>query len=73
MKSWLRDLVVFKYSPDKITNKDLSVEIQSASEKMKLKSLLAGIGVIQSAQKAIQSNVNLKLTLETMMLKLAAI
>ncbi len=70
LKLWLRDLVVFKYSPEKIINKDLISKIKQASEQVSLESLLSKISLIQSAQKAIQSNANLRLTLETMMLGL---
>jgi DNA polymerase-3 subunit delta' len=71
LKSWLRDLVIFSYSPEKIINKDLTAHIQSVSQKMALESLLSKIDIIQSAQKAIQSNANLRLSLETMMFRLA--
>ena len=71
LKTWLRDLVVFKYTPEKIINKDLSDKIQSASQKMAVALLLSQINVIQSAQNAIRSNTNPKLTMETMMLRLA--
>jgi len=71
LKTWLRDLIVFKYTPEKIINKDLSDKIQFASQKMAVALLLSQINVIQSAQNAIQANTNTKLTMETMMLRLA--
>ncbi|MFC1798218.1 DNA polymerase III subunit delta' [Thermodesulfobacteriota bacterium] len=72
MKSWLRDLVIFHYSPDHIINQDLKAEVHQASQDINLESLLAKIDAIQFAQKTIQSNANLKLALETMIFKIAS-
>ena len=70
MKSWLRDLVIYNFHPEKITNKDLITKIQYASQKIDIKSLLLKIDAIQSAQQDIQANANLRLTLETMMMRI---
>jgi len=72
LNSWLRDLIVFQISPDKIINKDLIGEIRSASKETSPKWLLSKIDVIQKTQKVLQANANLRLTLEMMMLNLAA-
>ena len=71
IKSWLRDLVICKYYPEKIINKDLADKIQYASQKVTVKSLLLQTEAIQSAQKNIQSNANLRLTLDVMAIRLA--
>ncbi|MFC1813893.1 DNA polymerase III subunit delta' [Thermodesulfobacteriota bacterium] len=71
IKSFLRDLVVFKYYPEKIINKDLTDMIQYASEKMPVGSLLSKIEDVQTAQKNIQANANLRLTLEILAMRLA--
>ena len=71
IKTYLRDLIIYKYSPEKIINKDLTHKIQYASQKITVKSLLSQIKAIQTAQKDIQANTNLRLTLEVMMLRLA--
>jgi len=70
--SWLRDLIVFQFSPEKIINKDLSAEMKSASHGISPDWLLSKVDVIQKTQKALQANTNLRLTLEMMMLNLAA-
>ncbi len=70
MKSWLRDLVIYNYHPEKIINKDLITKIQYASQKIDIESLLLKIDAIQAAQKNIQANANLRLTLETMMMRI---
>jgi DNA polymerase-3 subunit delta' len=71
IKTYLRDLIIYKYSPEKIINKDLISKIQYASQKISVKSLLSQIQAIQTAQKDIKANTNLRLTLEVMMLRLA--
>ena len=70
MKSWLRDLIIYNFHPEKIINKDLIEKIEYASQKIDIKSLLFKIDAIQAAQKNIQSNANLRLTLETMMMRI---
>jgi DNA polymerase III subunit delta' len=72
IKSWLRDLVIYNFHPEKIINKDLITKIQYASQKIDIKSLLLKIDAIQAAQKDIQSNANLRLTLETMMMRIGS-
>lgn len=71
IKSWLRDLVIYKYHPEKIINKDLRDKIQRSSKKVTANSLLSKIYDIQSAQKNIQANTNLRLTLEVLIMRLA--
>ena len=73
IKSWLRDLVIFKYHPEKIINKDLKDKIQRASMKMTDALLLSKIDYIQSAQKNIRANTNLRLTLEVLIMRLARV
>jgi DNA polymerase-3 subunit delta' len=73
IKTYLRDLIIYKYSPEKIINKDLIHKIQYASQKIAVKSLLSKIEAIQTAQKDIRANTNLRLSLEVMMLRLAKV
>lgn len=73
IKSWFRDLVICKYHTEKIINKDLIEKIQHASKKMTASSLLLKIDDIHSAQKDIQSNSNLRLTLEVLVIRLARV
>ncbi len=71
IKSWLRDLIICKYHPEIIINKDLNEKVQRASSDMVVTSILKKIRDIQSAQKDIQANSNLRLTLEVLIMKLA--
>jgi DNA polymerase-3 subunit delta' len=71
IKSWLRDLVMAKYYPDKILNQDIHNAIISASQDTNTKSLLSKIDLVQSTQNSIRANSNIRLLLEVMLMKLA--
>ncbi len=71
MKSWFRDLVVCRFHPSKVINKDVIEKIHKNSKQMSVDSLLSKIEDIQSAQRNIQLNSNLRLTLEVLMMRLA--
>jgi DNA polymerase III subunit delta' len=73
IKFWFRDLVVCKYHPEKIINRDLNDKIRRASKKMNVISLISKIDDIESAQKNIQANTNLRLTLEVLIMRLAKV
>jgi len=70
LKSWIRDLVIYRYSPEKVINKDLMDKIMSASQQANTSMLLSSIEVIQSAEKDIRANSNLRLTTETLIMRL---
>lgn len=72
IKSYLRDLVVYKYCPEKIMNQDLRSRIQNTSQQMTVASLLSKIKYIQTARKNILANANLRLTLEILVMRLAS-
>ena len=72
MKTWLRDLVVYKIVPDKIINKDLVGIIAEASKKMAIDDLLKKLEAVEQTQRDIKSNMNLRLCLDVLMLRLAA-
>lgn len=71
MITWLRDLIVCKYDPEKVINADLIDILQAGSSNITTRSLISKIETIQAAQTDIKSNSNLRLTLEAMMLRLA--
>ncbi|MCP4107930.1 MAG: DNA polymerase III subunit delta' [Desulfobacteraceae bacterium] len=71
MKLWLRDLIICKYDPDKIMNRDIGDRIHIISGKIGVKLLLSKIKAIQTAQKYLVSNANLRLTLDVLMIRLA--
>jgi DNA polymerase-3 subunit delta' len=71
MKSWLRDLAVGRINPERIVNQDLASKIGQVSKQMSTDVILEKIDTIQATQSAIGTGTNLRLALETMMLKLA--
>ncbi|MFH1581164.1 MAG: DNA polymerase III subunit delta' [Pseudomonadota bacterium] len=71
IKSWLRDVIVYKSCPEKIINKDLIDNIQHVSQKLTARDLIAKIEAIRTAQKGIKAGANLRLTLEAMVIQLA--
>ena len=73
MKSWFRDLVICKFHPAQIMNKDLREKIQRNSKEMAVDLLLSKIDDIHLAQKNIQANTNLRLTLEILVMRLAKV
>ncbi len=73
IKSWFRDLVICKFDSAQIMNKDLREKIHRNSNNMGVASLLSKIDDIHLAQKNIQANTNLRLTLEVLIMRLAKV
>jgi DNA polymerase-3 subunit delta' len=71
LKSWIRDIIVYAYNPQRLINKDLTRKIQYVSQHMTTNSLMAQIEAVQKAQKDIASNANVRIALEVMTTKLA--
>ncbi len=80
INSWLRDIVVCKIMTEKyqrvdlkkIINHDMTEKIQQrVSSKITVTSLLSKIKAVQTAQKNLRANTNLRLTLESMIMQLA--
>jgi DNA polymerase III subunit delta' len=72
MKTWLRDLLIYRYTPEKIIHKDLREEIGNISAACTVNGLVKKIEIISRAQKDISAKMNLRLSLDTMMLRLAS-
>jgi DNA polymerase-3 subunit delta' len=70
--TWLRDLIVVRYAPERIVNADLIDQLQRGSERNPVSAVMNKMDAIRTAQKDIGANANLRLTLEVMMLRLAA-
>ena len=71
LKAWLRDLIIFKFCPEKVINRDLADTIRNVSQTESVSTLILKIETIQTAQKSIRGNANARLTVEAMMLKMA--
>jgi DNA polymerase-3 subunit delta' len=70
LKLWYRDLMVYKYSPEKIINKDLIHHIKEIAQHLDISSILSKYEAIQSAQQHIDGNANPRLTLDVLMLEI---
>jgi DNA polymerase-3 subunit delta' len=70
IKSWLRDVLIYPYSPDKIINRDMIKDIEEFSKTESTESLLKKLSVVENTQKVIEANGNLRLTLDVMVLQL---
>jgi DNA polymerase-3 subunit delta' len=73
LQFWLRDLVIAKLHPERMLDHDLASTLQQSSQKMSLKSLLSKFETIQSTQKSILTGTNIRLAMESMMLKLSRV
>lgn len=70
LKIWYRDIAIFKYCPERIVYSDLSDKTKAASARRTEKDLLSKFNQIRIARKNILANANLRLTAETLVLKL---
>jgi DNA polymerase-3 subunit delta' len=71
IKFWLRDLIVYRYRPGEIVNKDRAEDISHMAERVSIQDLLRHFRSVELAQKRLQSNANVRLTLEALMLQFA--
>jgi DNA polymerase-3 subunit delta' len=72
--SFFRDFVVYQYYPENVIDSDVRYYIQYVSEKVSVESAVKKIEAIQTVQKDIRSsNINVRLILEALFMKLAGI
>lgn len=67
---WFRDLLIWKFCPDNILNKDYAVQIEQNSSKLSQDDLLKNIAAVVSAQQKISRNANRRLALDVLMMEL---
>ncbi len=70
MKSWFRDLAVVRADSDRVVNKDQLDRIRQTARRYRTPRLLSKIDVLEAAQKNIEANANIRLTLDVMMMNL---
>lgn len=70
IKSWLRDVLIYPFCPDKIVNQDMASEVKKRSRSESIDSLLRKLSAVETAQKVIDANGNLRLTLDVMAMQL---
>jgi len=71
LKIWYRDIIVFKYHPEKIIFFDLLDKIQNASGRHTNADIFSKLDAIELSRKNIRANANLRLTAETLLLQVA--
>jgi len=67
---WFRDALVCKFLPEKVLNKDFLKEIQALSDELSVDDLLQKMAAAFAAQAAIFRNVNARLALDVMLMRL---
>jgi len=68
---WLRDLLIYRYAPDQIVYADLEDTIRNEYRKSDSETLLSLVDLIHTVQKKIESNGNVRLSTEILMMKMA--
>jgi DNA polymerase-3 subunit delta' len=70
--SYYRDVLVWRYHPRQITNRDLQPEIEQAAASSRARELIDRIRATQEALRYLNANANPRLTMETLILQLDA-
>lgn len=73
IKNWFRDLLVYRYSPEKVMNKDVMEGVKTASEKVEVNALMLQIKAVQRVKKALEKNANMRLSLENFAMEIAGV
>ncbi len=70
LKTWLRDLAVYRYSPDEIINLDFALLLKDITKWVSIPQILSWFKELNTAENRIKSNTSVKLALECFFLKL---
>lgn len=70
--SWYRDLIVYSHRPDQVLNRDLDRPLREAIAHGGLQAGISGMQAVQRALQALQESANPRLTMESLVLQLAA-
>ena len=73
LKTWIRDLAVVGHIPGQVVNQDCLAQLRRVSRGIQPKKLSNLWQIVEKAQKAIAANANVRLTLDTMALKMRSI
>ncbi len=71
LKTWIRDLSIIPYHPDRVINRDRQTLLHQVRQHLDEQKLQALWEAVERAQKDIAAKANLRLTLDTMALKMA--
>jgi len=73
LMTWYRDLIVFPFQPEHIVNSDLRHQIRAEAAKTSPQALIDRMKAVQRARQHLQTNANPRLTMEDLVLQLAAV
>lgn len=68
--TWFRDLLVWQITPEKVINKDFMAQIERASQGRTAGEILEKVEAVHQTRTFISKNVNARLALEVMMIRL---
>jgi DNA polymerase-3 subunit delta' len=71
IESWLRDLMVFKYSPQRIINTDMQEIMAAVADRIRPSALEAQVEILQELRGNLRFNPNMRLALEVLFTGLA--
>lgn len=71
LKTWFRDLLVYGQAPEKIINRDMQALVLQAARTETTESLLKKLNALDTVSRRFSGNANMRLCLETLLLKLA--
>ena len=71
LKTWFRDLLVCRHAPDKIINRDIQALVHQAARSETAESLLKKLNALDTVSRRFTGSANMRLSLETLLLKLA--
>ncbi|MFH1154254.1 MAG: DNA polymerase III subunit delta' [Pseudomonadota bacterium] len=72
IRSWLRDLAVYRYSPTAIINSDFRELLEAQSRDVSLQRVMSWVDDLHTAEKGLLSNTVPRVTLEHFLLKLTS-
>ena len=70
VKTWLRDLIIFKWNPEKILHRDKLASISRIAPPLGVAEILQTMKWVETAQNKLQNNLNPRLTLEILMTRM---
>ena len=73
MKTCFRDAIILKYDPARIIFRDLEEPLARLSRMHTIETMLEKIDAVTEAERAVQSNANLRLTLEVLMIRMSRV
>jgi DNA polymerase-3 subunit delta' len=72
MMSYYRDLLVARFRPEQVINRDFADQIQTQAARLDIESLCRIIRTVQQAHRRLQGNANPRLTMEVLLTNLEA-